>query len=262
MNISRIAHAMEYIDDELITDSISYRRGSKKMFWATFAAAAAACAVIPLTIALVQPFTSTATQSETVKQPNSAVKPEIQYIDQSLDWMPYESVDKLLSVGDTVVAGKITDISFMLHDDMTYPAPKMYDKVLCTVYGLEISNVYKGDPGSNIKLKMNSVPEDEAYADELSAVLENVSGTVAVSRQICPEEPTFEIGQKYLLVLRKFKDFAGYYYPVGYYQGAYQIDPDLDEDEDQFKFSAKSIISYFGEDQWEAFKSENYPNAE
>ena len=66
MNISRIAHAMEYIDDELITDSISYRRGSKKMFWVKFAAAAAACAVIPLTIALILPCPVTETHcSET-----------------------------------------------------------------------------------------------------------------------------------------------------------------------------------------------------
>lgn len=261
MNKSRIANAMEYIDDKLITDSISYRSGSKKIFWTKFAAAAAACAVITLTIAKILPFTSTVTQSGSAEQPDSAAKPEIKYVEQLMDWMPYDSVEQLISDSDTVVAGRITDISFMLHDDMTSPPPESrYDNVLCTVYGLEISNVYKGDPGSGIKLKISSVPEDEAYADELSAILENVSGTVAIRRRICPADPDFEINQKYLLVLREFEDFPGYYHPVGYYQGAYQINSDISED--QRDFSIKNIISYFGEEQWAAFKSENYAKTE
>lgn len=265
MNISRIAHAMEYIDDELITDSISYRRSSKKMFWTTFAAVAA-CAVITLTIAKILPFTSTVTQSESAEQPNSTAKPEIKYIEKFFDWMPYDSVERLISDSDTVVVGKVTDISFMVHDDMTDPQPESkyakYDKVLCTVYDLEVSNVYKGKPGSNIKLKIGGGLEDEAYADKQLAVLENVSGSVAIMQQICPAEPTFEISQEYLLVLREFEDFAGFYYPVGYYQGVYRIDPALDVSEDQGKFSIKNVISYFGEEQWAAFKSENYIKAE
>lgn len=262
MNKSRIALAMQYIDDELITDSISYRRGSKKMLWAKLTAAAAACAVIPLTIALILPFTSTVTQSETTEYTESVAKPEIKYIEELIDWMPYDSVESLISESDIVVVGKVTNISFMVHDDMTYPPPEIkQDKVLCTVYGLEVSNVYKGKPGSNIRLKIGGVPEDVDYADELSAVLENVSGSVAIMRRICPADPTFEIGQEYLLILREFEDFAGFYHPVGYYQGAYQIDP-LDIDEDTRDFSVKNIISYFGEDQWADFKSEKNIKAE
>lgn len=259
MNKSRIALAMQYIDDELITDSISYRRGSKKMLWAKLAAAAAACAVIPLTIALILPFTSTVTQSETTEYTESVAKPEIKYIEELIDWMPYDSVESLISESDIVVVGKVTDISFMVHDDMTYPPPQIkQDKVLCTVYDLEVSNVYKGNVGNKIKLKMNGGLEDEAYADEQLAVL-GYQPVYMIT--ICPAEPTFEIGQKYLLVLREFEHFAGFYHPVGYYQGAYQIDP-LDIDEDTRDFSVKNIISYFGKEQWSAFKSENYIKAE
>ncbi len=262
MNKSRIANAMEYIDDKLITDSISYRSGSKKMFWTKFAAAAAACAVITLTIAKILPFTSTVTQSGSAEQPDSAAKPEIKYVEMLIDWKPYDSVEDLISESDIVVVGKVTDISFMVHDDMTYPSPESkYDKVLCTVYGLEVSNVYKGKVGNNIKLKIGGGLKDEAYADEQLAVLGDQPGSVVTIR-ICRFEPTFEIDQKYLLVLREFEDFAGYYYLVGYYQGAYRIDPAPDISEDTRDFSAKNIISYFGEEQWAAFKSENYAKTE
>lgn len=194
----------------------------------------------------------------TTESSSSVIKQEVRYIKQYLDYVPYNSIDDLMSESDIVVIGEVTNISFMTHDDMTYPPPEIkLDKVLCTVYDLDISNVYKGDVGDSIKLKMRGGLEDAAYTNEQVAVLGEQPVTTI---PICVEEPTFEVGEKYLLVLREYEDFAGFYYPVGYYQGAYSINSTSDifeENEESFVFSAKNVISYFGEEQWAAFKSDN-----
>lgn len=178
---------------------------------------------------------------------------EVKYVKMlSGDYEPYRTVDDLISDSDVVVTGTVTDISFMVHGDMTYPPPEIKkDKVLCTVYDLDVSNVYKGKVGDGIKLKMRGGTEDAAYTDEQLSVLGEQPVTLI---EIFPHEPTFEPNQTYLLVLREFEDFPGFYYPVGHYQGVYAINSDsdfnaLEQSEDPLCFSAAEIISYFVDEQ-------------
>lgn len=193
----------------------------------------------------------------------SDVKREVKYNKEYPDWEPFHTVEELLSSSDTVVVGKVTDISFMTHNDMSDPPPKTpKGKVLCTVYGLDVKNVYKGSIKDHINLKMRGGIENSAYEDEQVAALGNNPETEIT---ICADEPTLEIGATYLLILKEYEDFAGYYYPIGYYQGVYPIEPASIENgdrnsldsEDQNHFSLKNIISFFGDDKWDSFKAEH-----
>lgn len=191
---------------------------------------------------------------------DSVMRQEVRYIKEYIDFKPYDTIEDIISRSDIVVVGEVTDISFMTHDDMTDPPPlEKEDKVLCTVYDLNILNVYKGKVKDTVKLKMNGGLENEAYTDEQLFIW----GDPTIP--ICDGESTFEIGQRYLLVLQEFKHFAGFYHPVGWYQGVYPIDDTLnilERDENSLVFSAKNVISYFGEDQWSAFKTDNHITTE
>lgn len=171
------------------------------------------------------------------------------------DYEPYHTIEDAISDGDIVVVGEVTNISFMTHADMSDPPPEIKeDKVLCTVYDLNISNVYKGKAGDSVKLKIGCGLENEAYTDEILSVW----GESSIP--IYELEPTFEIGKKYLLILYEFQAFAGYYHPVGYGEGIYPVNSTseiLKESDIPFVYSVKDVISYFGEEQWEAFKSDN-----
>ena len=201
-----------------------------------------------------------------VKQTEPATqdaKRKVIYKKEYPDWEPFHTVEELLSSSDTVVVGEVTDISFMTHNDMSVPPPKTpKGKVLCTVYGLDVKNVYKGSIKDHISLKMRGGIENSAYEDEQVAALGN---NLETEITICADEPTLEIGATYLLILKEYEVFAGYYYPIGYYQGVYPIEPASIENgdrnsldsEDQNHFSLKNIISFFGDDKWDSFKAEH-----
>lgn len=191
---------------------------------------------------------------------DSIIRQEVKYIKhkQYIDYEPYHTIEDAISDGDIVVVGEVTNISFMTHADMSDPPPEIKeDKVLCTVYDLNISNVYKGKAGDSVKLKIGGGVENEAYTDEqLSLLGDQPFPTIMISAF----ESTFEIGQKYLLILYEFQAFAGYYHPVGYGEGIYPVNSTseiLKESDIPFVYSVKDVISYFGEEQWEAFKSDN-----
>ncbi len=220
--------------------------------------------VFVLLLAIVLSLTACSTTNNNIDTTStfsdSVMRQEVKYIKKYVDWEPYHTVDDLISQSDIVVIGEVTDISFMTHDNMMYTPPESKkDKVLCTVYDLKISNVYKGEVGDNIKLKISGGIENAAYTDEQISVLGNQTVTEIT---ICVEEPTFEIGQTYLLVLREYEDFIGFYYPVGYYQGVCQIVSNFQKNEDSLGFSDKDIISFFGEEIWADYKSSNYIETE
>lgn len=120
----------------------------------------------------------------------------VNYSYMCVDYLVYFSVEELVDKSDIVVTGKVTDISFELHDEHTGELLTQYNETaaLCTVYDVDVITSYKGGAKEKLRIiKYNGLKDYEVdkqrelVGEHPIPVLEN------------PVE--INIGEEYLFVL-------------------------------------------------------------
>ncbi len=183
----------------------------------------------------------------------SSAENNVEYIDVSADWPAYTNVSALIKEANVVVVGKVTGISFQMLDTQTACPPteisNLKDCLLYTIYDVEVLTSYKGTSSGTIKIRLMGGLKDIYLNEQLAALASFDESTIPVVAGM----PKMEIGETYLLVLYQYEDTMPT--PVNPGQGMYKLDDPLQKDTYSY-VSPKEIISYFGEDKWTAFISE------
>lgn len=181
-------------------------------------------------------------------------KTDVQYKNLYVDWLAYSDTDKLIDAGNIVVLGKVTGISFQMLDTQTAFPPtensNAEDCFLYTIYDVEVHTTYKGTASGTIKVRVMGGFKD-IYLNEQLAAFDSYDEKVI---PVVIGMPKMEIGETYLFVLYQYEDTMPT--PVNPEQGMYKLDDPSQKDVYSY-VSPKEIISYFGEDKWKEFISEN-----
>lgn len=198
----------------------------------------------------VQNDSSLGTGQETGSTPEEM---DVQYIDVSADWPAYANASALIKEANVVVVGKVTGISFQILDLKNGGAPtessEQRNCSLCTIYDVEVGSLYKGNADSKFQFFMYGGLKEE-YVKEQLAALDSIDQKKI---PVMEGTPDIEIGKTYLFVLYQYKDKMPT--PLNLKQGVYRLDDPLKKDAYSY-VSPKEIISYFGDDKWTAFISE------
>lgn len=176
----------------------------------------------------------------------------VQYIDESADWIAYTNTDSLIEAANVVVLGKVTGISFQILD-LKIGRPPLEDSELencrlCTIYDVEVGSLYKGNADSKFQFFMYGGLKEE-YLEEQFAALDSIDQKKI---PVMEGTPDIDIDQTYLFILYQYEGAMPT--PLNLKQGVYKIDDPLQKDAYSY-VSPKEIISYFGEDKWTAFVS-------
>jgi len=181
-------------------------------------------------------------------------KYQINYTKIIMDREPFRSVEEMMAVGDTVIIGRVTDITFMTHPNLSQPQSESQEMVLSTLYDVDILHIYKGNAENKLVLHMSGGLDQSEYLQKEIEVMGNQPVTEI---KLYLSQPKFEIGKTYLLVLRENTAFPGHYNPFGYSQSVCPISSNKDAAYSA-GFSMKDIISYFESDEWNSFHPEEY----
>ncbi len=193
---------------------------------------------------------------------NSISENNITYNCSYSDYYVYENPEELISAADIVLTGKVTDISFKMLDYVTALPPteeteERYIK-LCTIYTVDVISTYKGNVSESINIRVAGGLKDKYLDEQLRVLGERVSKGITVTSNM----PEIEIGETYLFSLGVFEGTDPCLMNVD--QGVICVS-DLNSAvaKDIYGYvSAKDIISYFGNEKWTAFESENFLKTE
>lgn len=237
----------------------------KLKFFLTLAAAAillTACSNNMKESDIVSPNPASVEGNGTVSNITNGAK----YNTESVLYNVYPQEQSLVDASEDVVLGKVTGMSFQILGDKEHTRPdgSTYTGQFYTVYDVEVLTSYKGSLSDSICVRMCGGVKDDLYLEEqLLALGERANYGIPVVEEM----PVLNIGETYLFVLnRYYTEIPTVINPV---QGVYSISSSIDEagysivsSKYRFKISVKDIISYFGEEQWSAFKSDNHIMAE
>lgn len=183
----------------------------------------------------------------------SSVEKEVRYVELSADWPAYDNANALIKAANVVVLGKVTGVSFQILDMKTgFPPTEDSEQRYCclhAIYDVEVDTVYKGDADGKLQFAIEGGVKEKYLEEQLAAI----AGSDKKEIPIMVGMPNIEIGKIYLFVLYQYKDAMPTL--VNPKQGVYTIDDPLKRDAYSY-VSPKEIISYFGEDKWTAFISE------
>ncbi len=193
---------------------------------------------------------------------NSISENNITYNCSYSDYYVYENPEELISAADIVLTGKVTDISFKMLDYVTALPPteeteERYIK-LCTIYTVDVISTYKGNVSESINIRVAGGLKDKYLDEQLRVLGERVSKGITVTSNM----PEIEIGETYLFSLGVFEGTDPCL--MNQDQGVICVS-DLNSAvaKDIYGYvSAKDIISYFGNEKWTAFESENFLKTE
>ena len=157
-----------------------------------------------------------------------------------------------------MLTGKVTDISFKMLDYVTALPPteeteERYIK-LCTIYTVDVISTYKGNVSESINIRVAGGLKDKYLDEQLRVLGERASKGITVTSNM----PEIEIGETYLFSVGVFEGTDPCLMNVD--QGVICVsDLNLAVAKDIYGYvSAKDIISYFGNEKWTAFESENF----
>lgn len=193
MSIPRIEKAMGYIDDDLVSGAIEYKRTKKKNPWVKWGAMAACLCLVMATaiVHLMSPL-----KTNVVATDRSRLATSINSL---------EEVSDLILIAYADRAGENTLIRVETGDVVSG----------YTNTTLAIDTVFKGDVQADNQIAIT----EECYTTAFGTVFWTQQGYV-------PIQP----GTKYLLFLKAYPNdsvFAGMYYPVDLEYGKYVIPSDL-----------------------------------
>ena len=190
---------------------------------------------------------------------SGSIDSNAEYVSISADFLVYEKPEALIEAADLVFVGKAAARSFQVLDYTTgLPATEKTeetDKIFCTIYTLDVVTSYKGSCAKTINIRTHGGIKGECISEQLQ-VLKSMSTNVI---PIMEGTPQIRIGENYLFSLSEFEGTDPVLINPG--QGVIPIENSITEDEYKL-LSTKDIISYFGEEQWAAFRSDNNITAE
>ncbi len=123
------------------------------------------------------------------------------YTHMTGDWVVYSSPEELVDAAQIICAGKVTDISFALLDNMTMRerSDDFYEMCsLFTIYEVEVTKEYKNFTDDN-KLRFAVRGGMEGYKVEEQAALSAKTSDKAIL--VMDHHPEIEIGEEYLFIL-------------------------------------------------------------
>lgn len=193
---------------------------------------------------------------------NSISENNITYNYSHSDYYVYENPEELISAADIVLTGRVTDISFKMLDYKTALPPTEESEesniTLCTIYTVEVISTYKGNVSESINIRVAGGLKDKYLDEQLRVLGERASEGITVTMGM----PEIEIGETYLFSLGVFEGTDPCL--MNQDQGVICVS-DLNSAvaKDIYGYvSAKDIISYFGNEKWTAFESENFLETE
>lgn len=182
------------------------------------------------------------------------------------DYPVYENTKELVSASDIVLTGRVTDVSFKMLDYTTALPPteetEERDITLCTIYTVEVISTYKGDASESINIRIAGGLKDQYLEQQLQVLGERASEGITIT--VAEDMPEIKIGETYLFSLAVFEGTDPCLCLMNPDQGVISVS-DLNSTVVKDKYgciSAKDIISYFGDEKWTAFESENFLDAE
>lgn len=177
----------------------------------------------------------------------------------SFQYEVFETPNELADMADMVFIGKVKSLSFEILDFYTGLPPTVqteeHHKVLYTNYTVEVLTSYKGGASGTFTFKEYGGVRDR-HIDEQIIALTAVKEKPTISDIPVDENENYiiEEGQTYLFSLYKL-DSGSFCLLNPDKQSAFPVENV--EEKDQFGcLSVKDVISYFGDDKWNEFKTE------
>lgn len=237
MNTNKFFEAFTELDNDLIENALPQtnepeiaRSAERIRLWKPFTAAAAlvvlACGI---TVAGMKLHSlRSRTPADSVSDDGSlaasnAANSNVNYSYINIDEQVYFSARELVNKSDIAVTGKVTDISFELHDMHTGDLLTEYseDAWLCTVYDIDVITSYKGDKKKNVKIITYNGLEDYRVSEQAELM-----GTAAERGIPVLEKPDdINPGSEYLFLLSQPDyDKSGMLHLINHSQGVFRTD--------------------------------------
>lgn len=189
MSIPRVANALGYIDDDLISGAITYTKKKKKHNWLKWSIMAA-CLCFALTAAIVHMLSPLKTNVVETDRLRLAT-----------------SVDSLKAVSDIIVVAHVEHVG-----ENTLIRTETGDIISgYTNTTITVDAIFKG----NIQIDNSLVVTEECYTTALGTIFWTQHGYMPMRS-----------GSKYILFLKAYpddSDFAGKYFPIDLEYGKYVI---------------------------------------
>lgn len=190
---------------------------------------------------------------------SGSIDSNVEYGSISAEFLVYEKPEALVEAADLVFVGKVVARSFQVLDYTTgLPATEKteeIDKIFCTIYTVDVVTSYKGGYSKTMNIRTQGGIKGECLSEQFQVLKTTSSNVIPIMEWM----PQINIGETYLFSLMEFEGTDPVLLNPG--QGVIPIEKSITEDKYEF-LSTKDIISYFGEEQWSTFKSDNNIRAE
>lgn len=214
MNTEKFFEAFTDLDDDLIENALPQaqspeivRPAERIRLWKPIAAAAAVVAVV-CGIAVGMKIYSTnrhiiapvdSTSDDRSLPSSNTANSAVNYSYIQIDEPGFSSAQELVSKSDIIVSGKVTNISFELHDRHTGELVTEYteDADLCTVYDVDIISSYKSNVNGNLRIIMYNGLKDYKVDEQAELLGRTAEPVIPVLEN--PDNIT--LGEEYLFLL-------------------------------------------------------------
>ena len=174
-------------------------------------------------------------------------------------WQHYPDTEKLMEVVDYVFIGKVTGIKFIIVDHVTgIPASleESNNVGLYTIYEVDVITTYKGETSKISSFSIDGGIKDYRAKEQYELMKKYKAEFWEWGIPVHNNHPEYQIGEIYLFALIRLVDTLP---PtvINLNQSGYTLDdPTNHAIEGKRGISPQSIISYFGEEKWDAFYTE------
>ena len=200
---------------------------------------------------------------------------EATYFETQMCWGSIDDLDQFVNFCDIFI-GKVTGVSFRVEEE-PYEDKHIRYRVLYSIYDVDVITAVKGETirqtqvksrggikGDHIEEQLDAIIEDAALfgitmsRDDAAKRAENLSSFEDAAEgggfglYISDSSPDIRIGETYLFMLDPKNSEL-----ISHWQGVYNIRDPYQKDYVSI-FSAKDIISYFGDDKWEEFLGQEW----
>jgi len=235
----------------------------RRSTWVKRASLAACLCLAVCAVLIVQVMYDPSPAWVTPPQIDNTKWPEGPYSEMCFDWPMYKSAKSLIDHADLVFIGKVTDISFQVLDmrtaqPVTETTPNS-DRMLHTIYTLEIAQTYKGNTADVTKIRLMGGLVDYDVETQLKVMESGNAGKSYIPIMSGYQRVQCSIGNSYLFVLCQH----GTEYPtiMNVSQSIFDLryDPEVcysgsADANGHSMISVKDIITEFGAKAWWTFR--------
>lgn len=252
---SKLYHSITSVDSQFIEEILENSK-KKRNRWLKWGAIAACLCLIAVSVATLLSTIYTRSDRDNRNDPSAGTQGgdaaisfdpnNVSFTGISADWPYYPDTESLIDRSNTVVLGTVTGISFQLLDIRTArpitKETKESDVQLYTLYDIEIMEQYKGDLGTHTQVRVLGGLRDQYLEEQVSVLGDRAAYGIPCMEGI----PEINMGGTYLFVLYQYEDTAPTLLnptqSVFSYSSPGTATPEI---------SLQSIVSYFGEGEWE-----------